>query len=204
MMGIEIFLLCICTALFFLGGLFLYLIYLYNSLASFRVRVEETLKQIDVRLQNRYDLLPDLINAVEKATSTDENIQTKIAEVRSGLSQLKDQKLTPENAASVSQIENRLLSSLGAINIAVESYPDLKSQIAIQNFMKQNQEIEEMIAAARQIYNSTVREYNEKIVTFPSNLIASAFGFKKAEFFEAASEAKKDIMPDWGAKIQSR
>lgn len=203
--GIElIFLLCICVFFIIVFVCILYFVFLYNSLASYRVKVEETLKQIDVRLQNRYDLLPDLINAVEKATSTDENIQTKIAELRSGLSQLKDMKLTPQNANDLSKLENKLLSAIGAINVAIEAYPDLKSQLAIQNFMKQNQEIEEMIAAARQIYNSTVRDYNEKIVVFPSNIVASMFGFRKAEFFEASMEAKKDIMPDWNANIVSR
>ncbi len=204
MMTGTILIFILCCGILLVLGLVGYFIYLYNSLASYKVRVEETLKQIDVRLQNRYDLLPDLINAVEKATSTDENIQTKIAELRSGLSQLRSVKLTPENANTVSQLESRLLSNLGAINVAVEAYPEIQSQFAIQNFMQQNQQIEEMIAAARQIYNATVRDYNEKIVTFPSNIIANMFGFKKAEFFESTAEARKDIMPDWGGNVVVR
>jgi LemA protein len=179
-------------------------IFLYNSLVRAKTRVDETLKQIDVRLQNRYDLLPDLIQAVEKATSTDENIQTKIAEVRSTSEAAKNTPLTTTNAKQRAEVDQSLSNALNGLKVSVEAYPELRSQEAIQNFMQQNENIEERIAAARQIYNSTVREYNEKIKVIPTNIIAGLTGFKEAEYFEAKEEASQDISPEWGGKMTTR
>lgn len=182
----------------------LYVIILYNSVVKAKIRVEETWKQIDVRLQNRYDLLPDLIQAVEKAVSTDEKIQTKIAEVRSAVNTAKSVVSSPEHAADIAKAESSLLSALGGLRVNVESYPELKSQQAIQDFMNQNTIIEEKIAAARQIYNTTAREYNEIIAVVPNNIIASLFNFKPVTYYEISDEAKKDITPDWGGKSITR
>lgn len=180
------------------------IIIMYNGLVKAKTRVDETLKQIDVRLQNRYDLLPDLIQAVEKATSTDEDIQTKIAEVRSASETARNTPLTTTNAKQRAEVDQNLSNALSGLKVSVEAYPELRSQEAIQNFMSQNENIEERIAAARQIYNSTVREYNEKIRVIPTNIIASMTGFKEAEYFEAKEEASQDISPEWGGKMTTR
>lgn len=194
--------------LYIIGGVVLLLIIviigLYNGLVRAKTRVDETWKQIDVRLQNRYDLLPDLIQAVEKATTTDEKIQTRIAEVRSAVDKAKSTQLTPENADQVAKVNGQLSGALSGLSVAVEAYPELRSQEAIQNFMNQNQLIEEKIAAARQIYNTTAREYNEKVQVVPTNIIAGMFGFKVVNYYEAAEEAKKDLAPDWGGKVVQR
>ncbi|MGQ9844584.1 MAG: LemA family protein [Spirochaetota bacterium] len=181
-----------------------YVIMLYNSIVKAKIRVEETWKQIDVRLQNRYDLLPDLIQAVEKAVSTDESIQTKIAEVRSAVNTAKSVVSSPEHAADIAKVENSLVSALSGLRVSVESYPELKSQQAIQDFMNRNTIIEEKIAAARQIYNSTAREYNEKIAVVPNNIIAGLFNFKPVTYYEISEEARRDISPDWGGKSITR
>ena len=182
------------------------LISMYNGLVRAKTRVDETWKQIDVRLQNRYDLLPDLIQAVEKATTTDEKILTTIAQVRSAANEAKSTTLSPVNAAELVNVEQKLNSSLKGLRIAVEAYPELRSQEAIQNFMDQDQRIEEMIAASRQIYNTTAREYNEGVAVFPKNIIAGMFNFKPVSYFEAKEEARADVGVDWGAgsKIVSR
>lgn len=186
------------------GVLALYVIHLYNSLVRAKTRVDETWKQIDVRLQNRYDLLPDLIQAVEKAVSTDKEIQTKIAEVRSAANAAQSVASDASHALEKARAENALTGALAGLRIAVEAYPELRSQEAIQNFMNQNTLIEEKIAAARQIYNSTAREYNEKIAVVPSNVIANIFGYRPVNYFEATEEARKDISPDWGGKMITR
>lgn len=201
MTGVIIALVILVIILVIFGGA---IVGIYNGLVRAKNRVEETLKQIDVRLQNRYDLLPDLIQAVEKATTTDENIQTKIAEVRTLGEKAKSQKLDSANAAQKAETEQALSSAIGGLQISVEAYPELRSQEAIQNFMDQNQKIEEMIAASRQIYNTTVREYNEKTEVFPSNIFAGMFNFNKAAYFEAKEEAKQDISPEWGGKMTTR
>lgn len=184
--------------------LVLVVIGMYNGLVRAKTRVDETLKQIDVRLQNRYDLLPDLIQAVEKAVSTDKEIQTRIAEVRTAAQAAQSTQLTAENAHASAQVEQQLTSALQGLRVTMEAYPELRSQEAIQNFMNQNSMIEEKIAASRQIYNSTAREYNEKIAVVPTNIIAGMFNFKAADYFEAKDEARADVGVDWGGKVVSR
>jgi len=194
----------ICGVLLILGLIALFVIGLYNGLVKAKTRVDETWRQIDVRLQNRYDLLPDLIQAVEKAVTTDKEIQTRIAEVRSAASAAQAISSTPENAASVAKADSALTSAIGGLRVSVEAYPQIRSQEAIQNFMNQDVMVEEKIAASRQIYNSTAREYNEKIGVVPSNIVAGMFGFKSVSYFEAGEEAKKDISADWGGQVTTR
>lgn len=193
----------ILLSIFGIGGIG-FVVSIYNGLVKAKNRVEETLKQIDVRLQNRYDLLPDLIQAVEKATSTDEKIQTQIAELRSVSEKARSESLTTQNAKHAAEAEQAVSNALSGLKISVEAYPELRSQEAIQSFMAQNDKIEEMIAASRQIYNATVREYNDKVRMFPSNIFAGIFNFRDAEYYEATQEARKDISPDWEAKMTTR
>lgn len=200
----ESILLIVCGIILVVVVIGVFAISLYNGLVTAKTRVDETWKQIDVRLQNRYDLLPDLIQAVEKAVSTDKDIQTRIAEVRSASDQAKAIQSNPEHAKEIAAAEGQLTSALSGLRIAVEAYPELRSQEAIQNFMNQNVMIEEKIAASRQIYNSTAREYNEKIAVVPSNIVANMFNFKAVSYFEASEEARKDVGVDWGGKVTSR
>lgn len=196
--------LLLCGVLLIVGIIVLFVIGLYNGLIKAKTRVDETWRQIDVRLQNRYDLLPDLIQAVEKAVTTDKEIQTRIAEVRGAAGAAQALKSSPENAAEVAKADSALTTALSGLRVSVEAYPQLRSQEAIQNFMNQDVMVEEKIAASRQIYNSTAREYNEKIGVVPSNIIAGMFGFKAVSYFEAGDEAKKDISADWGGQVTTR
>jgi LemA protein len=199
----EILLIVGCILLIFVV-LAVVVIAMYNGLVRAKTRVDETWKQIDVRLQNRYDLLPDLIQAVEKAVSTDKEIQTRIAEVRGAASASQAVNSTPENAVQKAKAENELTTALSGLRISVEAYPEIRSQEAIKTFMTQDEKIEEMIAAQRQIYNTTAREYNEKTGVVPTNIIANMFGFKSVSYFEANVEAAKDISADWGGKVTTR
>lgn len=178
-----------------------YVIFVYNNLVRLKNRVEETWRQIDVRLQNRYDLLPDLIQAVEKATSTDQEIQTKIAELRSAINNAKN--IDTNNLHNISnkvKAENSVQDLLKGLQVSVEAYPELRSQESIQRFMNETTIIEEKIAASRQIYNVSAREYNEGIQIFPNNLIAKLFNFEKVDYFESSQEAKQDIRPNWSPR----
>ncbi len=179
-------------------------IFIYNSLVTAKTRVDETWRQIDVRLQNRYDLLPDLIQAVEKAVSTDKDIQTKIAELRSAADLARHTQSEASNADQKARAEDALTDAIQSLRVTLEAYPELKSHEAIKNFMNQNAVIEEKIAAARQIYNTTAREYNEKISVIPNNIVASIMGYKPVGYFEASENAKYDITPDWGGYDQIR
>ncbi|BDQ05133.1 MAG: LemA family protein [Candidatus Dojkabacteria bacterium] len=187
-----------------LGLVILIVIFIYNSLVKAKTRVDETWRQIDVRLQNRYDLLPDLIQAVEKAISTDKEIQTKIAELRSAADVARTTQSDASHANQKALAEHTLTSAIQALRVTLEAYPELKSQEAIKNFMDQDAVIEEKIAAARQIYNTTAREYNEKISIIPNNILASLMGYKPVSYFEASENAKYDIEPRWGGQYEIR
>ncbi|GIW57076.1 MAG: LemA family protein [Candidatus Dojkabacteria bacterium] len=194
----------VALSLCLFGIIGLAFIFIYNSLVTAKTRVDETWRQIDVRLQNRYDLLPDLIQAVEKVVSADQEIQTKIAELRSAADIARSTQSEASNANQKALAENTLTGAIQALRVTLEAYPELKSQEAIKNFMDQDSVIEEKIAAARQIYNTTAREYNEKIATIPNKIVAWLMGYKPASYFEASENAKYDIEPRWGGQYEIR
>ena len=162
----------------------------YNALVGLRMRVKEAWADIDVQLKKRYDLLPDLIETAKRATAVDENILTKITELRS---QAMEDATKGVNLEERANVENQLSSMMRDVKVQVEAYPDIKSHQELLNLMDKVTEIEEKIAYARRFYNGNVMSYNGKILMFPSNLIAGIFNFKEEQFFAATEEEKKDI-----------
>lgn len=150
----------------------------YNGMVSKQENVESALSNLDVMLQRRADLIPNLVNTVKGYTSQENEIIDKITDARAKL----------VNAGSVeekSNANNELTSSLNALMVVVENYPDLKSS---QNFMQLSDELagtENRIAVARKDYNSEVKTFNTTIKKFPSNILAVIFGFEQAVYFEA-------------------
>ncbi len=162
----------------------------YNALVSLRMKVKEAWADIDVQLKKRYDLLPDLIETAKKATAVDENILTKVTQLRA---QAMEDATKGVNLQERAAVENQLSSMMRDVKVQVEAYPDIKSHQELTNLMDKVTEIEEKIAYARRFYNGNVMGYNEKIAMFPSNLIASIFSFKEEQFFAASEEEKKDV-----------
>ena len=164
----------------------------YNGLVTLRQRVKNAWSQIDVQLQRRFDLIPNLVETVKGYMGHEEGVLTKVTELRSSWA----------NAKSVSekaQIDNELSGTLKTIMAVSENYPDLKAN---QNFSELQEELrstENKISYSRQFYNDAVTMYNTKLETFPSNLIASSFNFKAETLFEAESpEARKNVKVDFG------
>ena len=172
--------------------LILFVISIYNGLVTSRQKVKNAWSQIDVQLQRRFDLIPNLVETVKGYMEHEEGVLTKVTQLRSSWA----------NAKSVSekaQIDNELSGTLKTIMAVSENYPDLKAN---QNFSELQEELrstENKISYSRQFYNDAVTMYNTKLETFPSNLIASSFNFKPETLFEAESpEARKNVKVDFG------
>lgn len=171
----SIVIICIIAVIAIIG---ISLISGYNDMVSKQETVENTLSNLDVMLQRRADLIPNLVNTVKGYTSQENEIIDKITEARSKL----------VNANSVEEKNNandELSSSLNALMVVVENYPDLKSS---ENFIQLSDELsgtENRIAVARRDYNSAVKTLNISIKKFPNNILAGMFGFEKASYFEA-------------------
>lgn len=171
--------------------LVLFIISLYNTLVRLRQKVRNSWSQIDVQLQRRFDLIPNLIETVKGYMAHEEGVLEKVTELRTSWA----------NAASISEkaeLDNQLSGALKTIMAVSENYPDLKAN---QNFSELQQELqntENKISFSRQFYNDSVTMYNTKLEVFPSNLIASMFGFKPEDLFKAESdEARKNVKVDF-------
>ena len=164
---------------------------MYNSLVKLRLKVNNAWSQIDVQLQRRFDLVPNLVDTVKGYLQHEENIFTKVTELRTswaGATSVKEK----------AELDNELSGALKTIMAVSENYPDLK---ASQNFSELQEELrntENKISFSRQFYNDTVTMYNTKLEVVPSNIIASMFNFKPAEFFKTDSdEARKNVKVDF-------
>ena len=164
----------------------LYLLVIYNGLATARNRIAEALSQIDIQLKRRTDLIPNLVETVKGFAKHEKDVLENVTKARSSL-------MTAGTTQEKAEANNALSQTLKSLFAVAESYPDLKSS---QNFMELQAELsdtENKIAYSRQFYNSNVLDYNNKIIVFPSSIIANSFGFKKAEFFQASEEDKKEV-----------
>lgn len=164
----------------------LYTWFVYNNLATGKVRIREAFSGIDVQLKRRVDLIPNLIETVKGYAKHEKEVFENVTKARSSLIAAQ----TPHEKAESDNMLTRALKTLFAVS---ENYPDLK---ASQNFLNLQEELadtENKIAYSRQFYNSNVRDYNTILANFPSGLLGRTFGFKEEEFFEAEGEEKKPI-----------
>jgi LemA protein len=164
----------------------LFAIVSYNGLVRLKVRTEEAWSDIDVQLKRRYDLIPNLVNTVKGYASHEQSAFEKVTAARA-------QAMSATGIVQKGEAENTLTGALKSIFAIAEAYPDLKAN---QNFLELQQELsdtENKVQAARRFYNSNVMELNAKITMFPSNIIASLFGFAKREFFEAEEGEKAPV-----------
>ena len=172
--------------------LIIFIIVVYNSLITLRQRVKNAWSQIDVQLQRRFDLIPNLVETVKGYMEHEKDVLTKVTELRSSWA-------NAQTVLEKAQLDNQLSDALKTIMAVSENYPDLKAN---QNFSQLQEELrntENKISYSRQFYNDTVTRYNTKLELFPSNIIASAFHFTAETLFEAESpEARKNVKVDFG------
>jgi len=157
----------------------------YNSLVRLRNLVQEAWRQIDVELQRRHDLIPNLVETVKGYAKHEASTLEAVTQARTIAA------APGSSPAEQAQQENMLTQALGRLFAVAEAYPDLKAN---QNFIQLQQELtntEDRIAAGRRFYNANVRELNTRCETFPSAIIANMFGFKRAEYFETEDAAAR-------------
>ncbi len=162
-----------------------WIISVFNGLVRLKNRVKEAWSDIDVQLKRRYDLIPNLMEAVKGYMKHEEGVLTKVTEARASAMQAK-------GIEEKGKAENMLSDTLKSLFAVAENYPDLK---ASQNFLQLQDEIsdtENKIQAARRFYNGQVRDFNTKIEVFPNNIIAGMLKFKAWDFFEIENEEEKE------------
>ena len=189
-MSFVIFLALILAIIFLTVGI-------YNSLVNLRNRVKNAFAQIDVQLTRRYDLIPNLVEAVKGYMKHErETLEAVINARNTAVSSLDAAKLDPSNAAAIKELgasEGALGAALGRLFALSEAYPDLKANQNMLQFQEQLTSTENKVAFSRQAFNDAVLSYNNKAENFPNNFIAGMFKFELASFLEIDSEEKREV-----------
>ncbi|MBU1137150.1 LemA family protein [Patescibacteria group bacterium] len=163
----------------------LWLIAMYNGLIKFRNRTDEAWSDIDVQLKRRYDLIPNLVETVKGYAAHEKGVLEEVTRART-------MAMGAQNPEVRAKAENMLTGALKSLFAVAENYPNLKAN---ENFLELQRELsdtENKIQAARRFYNGNVRDFNTKIQSFPTNVMAGMFGFKKYDFFGLEEEAAKE------------
>jgi LemA protein len=163
-----------------------YFIATYNGFVVLKTRIQEALSGIDVQLKRRADLIPNLVESVKGYAKHEKEVFENVTAARSAL-------LSAQSPADKAEANNQLTGALKTLFAVAENYPELK---ASNNFIQLQQELtdtEDKVAYSRQFYNSNVTDFNTKVATFPSSIIANMFGFKPFEFFTAADADRKRV-----------
>ena len=155
----------------------------YNRFVRQRNLVQESWRQIDVELTRRHDLIPNLVETVKGYAAHERTVLTNVVEARNAAV------AAAGNVPAQAAAETALSGSLRGLLAVAESYPDLKAAGPFQQLQAQLAETEDRIAAGRRFYNGNVRALNTRVEAFPSSLVASTFGFKKADYFETDDPA---------------
>ena len=160
---------------------------IFNRLVNLKNRSEEAWSDIDVQLKRRHDLIPNLVETVKGYAKHEKELFEKVTEARAAA-------ISSKGIADKAKAENQITEALKSVFAVAENYPNLKAN---ENFVELQREItdtEDKIQAARRFYNGNVRDLNIAIESFPSNIIANMFSYKKKELFELDDvEERKNI-----------
>ncbi|MFN8353385.1 MAG: LemA family protein [Spirosomataceae bacterium] len=165
----------------------------YNGLATQNQEVEAAWAKVQTQYQRRLDLIPNLVNTVQGAANFEKSTLTAVIEARSKATsiQLKADDITPENMAKFQEAQSQLSGALSRLMAVAENYPQLKATQNFSELQAQLEGTENRIAVERNNFNDIVKAFNQRVVTFPTNLLAGMFGFSKKGFFEADAAAQK-------------
>ena len=156
---------------------------LYNNLVKLRNNRENAFANIDVQLKQRHDLVPQLVSTVKGYATHEREVLQRVTEARS----------VAMNATGINDkinAENALTSALAGLKVSLEAYPDLKANQNFMHLQTELSDLENKLAAARRFFNSTTRELNNAVETFPSNIFAKMFNFGKEPMFEVPQEER--------------
>ena len=166
----------------------LFLVFTYNRLVTLRQRVKEAWSDIDVQLKRRWDLVPNLVETVKGYAAHERQTLEAVVNARNAAIQTAGQ--GPEQRA---QAENMLTGALRQLFALAEAYPQLRAVESFTQLQEQLTATEDKISFARRFYNGNVRDYNTALMTFPTNLLASTFGFAAEQYFEIADVAERAV-----------
>ncbi len=161
------------------------LISIYNGLVQLRVRADSAWSDIDVQLKRRHDLIPNLVETVKGYAAHEKGTFENIAKYRSAAMQA----TSPADRAAA---EGQLTAALRGLLAVAENYPQLRASEEFTSLQNQLSQTEDNIQNARRYYNAVVRDFNTRVQTFPSNLVAGMLGFKTRQFFELDSPADRE------------
>ncbi|QIK72695.1 LemA family protein [Propioniciclava coleopterorum] len=156
----------------------------YNGFIRERNLIQESWRQVDVELNRRYELIPNLVETVRAYAAHERNTLEGIVRLRSQAQQLAAAEGGAAPSAARSQAEEQLSTAVRGLMVSVEAYPELRSNQNFIELQRQLAETEDRIAAGRRYYNANVRNYNTRIESVPTNVIANMFKFEKATYFE--------------------
>lgn len=159
-----------------------FLIVLYNGMIKARIKVQESGSTIDILLNKRFDLISNLVEVVKGYSKHEQDVLNKVVELRN------TKKKVNKNAYN-----NELNNAENQLMVIAEAYPDLKADTLYLELMKQMSDIEEQLQAARRFYNANVSDYNNKVETFPSSIMAKMMKAKRRAYFAADEEAKGNV-----------
>lgn len=175
------------TIYIILGAIALVVIWLigaYNGLIRLKNQAIEALSDIDVQLKRRFDLIPNLVETVKGYAGHEKTALENVTKARTQFMSA----TTPQDKAKA---DNMLTDTLKTLFAVSENYPDLKANVNFLDLQRELTDTEDKIQAARRFYNANVRDLNIRIESFPTNIIAGAFGFAKMEFFETGGEEER-------------
>jgi LemA protein len=173
-----------------------WVVQIYNRLVNLRNRVRNAFSQIDVQLTRRYDLIPNLIEAVKGYMAHERNTLEAVIQARnSAVSAQQRAAADPTDPGAIKALaaaETTLGGTLGRLFALAEAYPDLKANENMMHFQEELATTENKVAFARQAFNDSVMSYNNACENFPNNMIAGMFSFKMAEFLEIEEPEKRE------------
>lgn len=159
----------------------LWLVFTYNGLVTARNRTQEAWSEIDVELKRRHDLIPNLVNTVQGYMGHERGTLESVTNARANAVAAG----ATGDPTKIGQAENALTQSLRSLFAVAENYPDLKAISAFTNLQENLTATEDKLEFSRRFYNGNVRDYNTRLQTLPTSLIAGAFGFRAFGFFQA-------------------
>ncbi len=162
----------------------IFLVMTYNALTRLRLLTANAWADIDVQLKRRHDLVPQLVSAVKGHAGYEKGTLEELVQARS-------RAVSATGPAASGDAERALAGSVRQVFAVAEAYPDLTAGQSFLSLQKSLTDIEDHIQNARRYYNAVVRDFNVKIAQFPSNLVASSFGFRTVEFFALGDAAER-------------